>query len=212
MGESLEMYLVTTVLLRESPQQPVPISLLASRLAVTSVSANEMCRKLNERGLVAYQPYKGVTLTADGEKIAQQIISRRRLWGVFLVETLGIGAQEAEELACQLEHITSEHLVAALGAFLERRPAERAAAAGAPLEHGLRSGLPLTACAAGTRALVVSVSAEPMVATFLRAQGIQPDVPVEVLAIGAGGAVLLGLAGGQVALAPAVARCVTVRG
>lgn len=205
MGESLEMYLVMTALLRQEPQQPVPVSLLAGRLAVTAVSANEMCRKLNERGLVCYQPYKGVTLTADGEAVAQQILARRRLWAEFLAGRLGLGPQEADDLACQLEHISSERLVAGLRAFLEQTPAS-AAPGGPP------AALSLAACPPGARTQIAAVSAEPVAAGFLRAQGLRPDAAVEVLAVGSDGAVLLGVEAQRLALAPALAREIWVKG
>lgn len=35
MSESVEMYLVMTALLRQAPDQPVPLSVLASRLGVS---------------------------------------------------------------------------------------------------------------------------------------------------------------------------------
>jgi DtxR family Mn-dependent transcriptional regulator len=210
MSESLEMYLVMTALLRTDAQQPVPVSLLASRLAVTPVSANEMCHKLSERGLVAYQPYKGVTLTETGEALAQQILTRRRLWVVFLVENLGIEPQEADDLACQLEHITSERLVAALKAFLERAPAARPARADIQRADHLPPTQPLSSCTAGTRGQIAGISAEPVLTAFLRAQGIVPGVPAELLVVSSNGAVLLGIADQQVALAPAVAAQITI--
>lgn len=199
MSESIEMYLVMTALLRSEPQQPVPVSLLANKLGVSQVSANEMCHKLDERGLLAYQPYKGVTLTEHGETQAQQILSRRRLWVMFLVENLGIEPEEADDLACQLEHITSERLVTALKAFLEHAPGARQRAFEAVPMHDL------THCTAGTRGVVASVAADPMVAAFLRAQGLVPGMLVEVLAISAEGAVLVGLGNRHVALAPSMA-------
>jgi len=48
-SENIEMYLVRVAQLRQD-DQPVPISQLAQELAVTSVSANEMYRKLVEKG------------------------------------------------------------------------------------------------------------------------------------------------------------------
>ncbi|MCS6839460.1 MAG: FeoA domain-containing protein [Roseiflexus sp.] len=198
MSESVEMYLVMTALLRSAPDQPVPLSLLANKLGVSLVSANEMCHRLEERGLLAYQPYKGVTLTPDGEEWAQRILSRRRLWVIFLVENLGIEPEEADTLACQLEHITSDRLVAALKAFLERDPDARAATGQAPQ--------PLSACTAGTRGVIAAVDAEPTAAAFLTRQGVVPGAEAEVLAVGADGAVLIQVNDHQVALASALAR------
>ncbi len=204
MSESVEMYLVMTALLREAPQQPVAVSLLAGKLGVTQVSANEMCHKLSERGLLAYQPYKGVTLTAAGESQAQAILSRRRLWVVFLVENLGIDPEEADALACQLEHITSERLVTALKAFLERAPGARLAL-GPSSDEAPPPALPLSSWAAGGHGQVVALPSEPGIAGFLRAQGLALGATAEVLVVGADGAVLLSVDGRQLSLAPTVA-------
>lgn len=208
MSESVEMYLVMTALLRRAPDQPVAVSLLAGKLGVTQVSANEMCHRLSERGLLAYQPYKGVTLTAAGETMAQEILSRRRLWVIFLVENLGIDPEEADDLACELEHITSERLVTALKAFLERAPAALGPSV-APA-RAETPGLPLSSCAAATRGVVAVLDLEPAVAAFLQAQGFAPGVEVEVLAAAADGAALIDVGGRQLSLAPALAARITL--
>ena len=67
------MYLITVARLRQA-DQPVPLALLAQELGISPVSANEMCRRLAERALVTYQPYKGVTLTAQGEAMARRVL------------------------------------------------------------------------------------------------------------------------------------------
>ncbi len=209
MSESIEMYLVMTALLRGGPDQPVAVSLLAAKLGVTQVSANEMCHKLSERGLLAYQPYKGVTLTEQGEGQAQQILSRRRLWVIFLVENLGIEPEEADALACQLEHITSERLVTALKAFLERAPAAGGRLLPAPGLAGPPS-TPLTACAAGARGQIAALPAQATTVAFLRAQGLSLGCEAEVLAVGGDGAVLLSVDHHELSLAPAVAAQVAL--
>lgn len=210
MSESVEMYLVMTALLRSAPEQPVAVSQLASRLGVSQVSANEMCHKLSERGLLAYQPYKGVTLTSAGEAQAQQILSRRRLWVIFLVENLGIAPEEADDLACQLEHITSERLVSALKAFLERGPgARRQGAAGALV---VSQGQPLSVCGVGAHGHIGALHLDAASASFLRSQGLEVGAVAEVLAVGSDGAVLVAVDGRQIALAPALAEGVLLVG
>ncbi|WP_129629750.1 metal-dependent transcriptional regulator [Candidatus Oscillochloris fontis] len=209
MSESIEMYLVMTALLRGAPDQPVAVSLLANKLGVTQVSANEMCHKLSERGLMAYQPYKGVTLTETGEEQAQEILSRRRLWVVFLVENLGIEPDEADQLACQLEHITSERLVVALKSFLERPTPARCPYAEQP-EPVIAPPQPLTNCVAGTQGQIVALNVPAMSATFLQAQGVSLGSQAEVLAVGGDGSVLLAVAGHHVSLAAPVATQIMI--
>lgn len=116
-SESIEMYLLQIALLQQHTQ-PVPVPLLAHGLTVSPVSANEMCRKLTGKSLIIYEPYKGVTLTPQGEKLAHRVLRHRRLWEVFLVEKLGIFPTEAEEFACRFEHITPTPLAEKLAAFL----------------------------------------------------------------------------------------------
>ncbi|MEE4194096.1 MAG: Fur family transcriptional regulator, partial [Anaerolineae bacterium] len=63
LSESEEMYVTSIAELVESTgQELVPLSLLASTLNIHAVSANQMIRKLEEYGIVNYQPYKGVVL------------------------------------------------------------------------------------------------------------------------------------------------------
>ncbi len=211
MSESVEMYLVMIALLRED-NQPVPLSLLASKLAISSVSANEMCRKLEERGLVSYQPYKGVTLTDTGEAEAQLVLSRRRLWVIFLVQNLGIEPVEADEIACQLEHITSDKLVESLKDFLEHAPStlHSHAPLRTPPYGQSDKAYPLAACTAGFHGRIAAISANAAIMDFLQAQGIQPDVEFEVLAVGAGGSILLSTGTQHLSLARSVAMQIEV--
>lgn len=201
--------MVMTALLRSMPEQPVAVSLLASRLGVTQVSANEMCHKLSERGLMAYQPYKGVTLTPEGEEQAQQILSRRRLWVIFLVENLGIEPEEADELACQMEHITSERLVNSLRTFLERVPTARI---GSKTAHTSKPGSEqsLNTWSAGMHGYIASITTEPGISAFLHAQGLICGAEAKVLVVGTDGTLLLDIGGRSIALASDVAAHITI--
>ncbi len=118
LSESMEMYLVTVARLQKE-DRPVPLSELAKALDITTVSVNEMCRKLQSTGYLSYQPYKGAKLTAQGEEIANQTLRRHRLWEVFLVEKLQMSPDEANQVACELEHVSPEDLINRLDAYLE---------------------------------------------------------------------------------------------
>jgi DtxR family Mn-dependent transcriptional regulator len=199
------MYLVRTAMLRKGTE-PVPLSLLAQWLEVSPASANEMCRKLAEQGFVAYQPYKGVTLTDEGERLAGRVLKRRHMWKAFLTERLAVEPDEAEDVACRLEHVTSDELVERLATYMQQPAAPEAAPA--PAEN---APLPtLAALAAGQHAQVVRVAADPVVQNFLQAQGIAPGVALHIHAVAADGALLLAVPAGFVTLAASTADYVQV--
>lgn len=81
-------------------------------------SVTDMLKRLSEKKLIHYEKYKGVFLTAKGEKIAMDIVRKHRLWEVFLVEKLKFRWDEVHDIAEQLEHIKSADLVERLDEFL----------------------------------------------------------------------------------------------
>lgn len=116
-NESTEMYLKTIRELIED-NEPVPISALARRLEVSTVSATEMVHRLEDNELVAHIPYKGVRLTEDGRHHAREIIRSHRLWERFLADYLGLAWEKVHDVACQLEHATEDTVTEALAKFL----------------------------------------------------------------------------------------------
>lgn len=91
---------------------------LAEALQTQPASVTDMMKKLLNKKLVHYEPYKGVKLSSNGKKVALQIIRKHRLWEYFLVHTLGFGWEEVHEVAEQLEHVNSSKLIEHLDRFL----------------------------------------------------------------------------------------------
>jgi DtxR family Mn-dependent transcriptional regulator len=173
----MQMYLVTIARLRKNGK-PVPLSELADVLSISPVSVNEMCRKLQDHGLVHYRPYKGATLTQDGERRAFHILRRHRLWEVFLVDKLGFGYEQAHEIACQLEHATPNLLADRLDVFLEHPTVN---SQGEPIPRGEGTHLeriltPLAKLSAGQRGHVIRRDVGDAARTFLDQQGLRPGV------------------------------------
>jgi DtxR family Mn-dependent transcriptional regulator len=117
-SESVEMYLKTVAELG-GESEPVSIGRVAERLGISPVSANEMMKRLGESDYIDHLPYKGVTLTENGRRLANSVIRRQRLWECFLVQRLNIDWAKAYELACDLEHATAPEVTEALAAFLD---------------------------------------------------------------------------------------------
>jgi DtxR family Mn-dependent transcriptional regulator len=116
-SESMEMYLKTVAEIG-GIREPVPIGRVAERMEVTSVSANEMMKRLAAQGLIEHLPYKGVKLTRAGCRLANNVIRRQRLWECFLVDKLGMNWAQSHELACDLEHATAAAVAEALANYL----------------------------------------------------------------------------------------------
>ena len=163
--------------------QPASIPALAERLNVSAVAANEMIRKLEKDGLVTYQPYKGVSLTPEGETQALNVVRRHRLWERFLVDVLEMPLEEAHQEACSLEHASSPDLTDRLAQFLGTPDT-------CPHGHAVPSvsgevteeaGTPLSALAMGQTATVLRVPEdEPGMLTYLSQLGLGPDAEVAV--------------------------------
>jgi len=88
----------------------VSVTALARRQSVSPASASAMVKKLAALGLAEHQPYRGITLTRSGEKVAVEVIRHHRLLELYLAETLGLRIDEVHDEAERLEHVISEEL------------------------------------------------------------------------------------------------------
>jgi len=91
---------------------------LAERLGVTPGSVSAMVRKLSELGLVEHERYHGVRLTAQGRRVALEVLRHHRLIELFLAEDLGMPWDRVHAEAEVLEHVLSEDLEQLISARL----------------------------------------------------------------------------------------------
>lgn len=91
---------------------------LANHLKAKPASITDMLKKLKRRKLVHYKPYQGFRLSANGNKVAIEIIRRHRLWEFFLSDKLKFNWDEVHEMAEQLEHLSNKKLIDKLDEFL----------------------------------------------------------------------------------------------
>ena len=98
----------------------VPMGQLANALGVVPGTATTMVKALSDSGLVNYEPYAGVRLTAAGQKLAALVLRRHRLMELFLVKVLDMSWAEVHEEAEHLEHAASDRLIDRIDAMLGR--------------------------------------------------------------------------------------------
>jgi DtxR family Mn-dependent transcriptional regulator len=213
-SEAEEMYLITIArAIEDGEAEPIPTSLVARELGVSGVSVNQMIRKLATRGFITYEPYRGVTLTDTGRSIALSTLRRRRLWGVFLAEQLGMSPGRADDVACDLEHVTPDDVADLLSGFLghpESGPTGRLIPSGVS-RPATPATDPLSSLGAGTHATVVAIALTDPLESFAVDQGFTYGATVEVLGVGAGGDRIVAVSGACVHLGLELADGILVK-
>jgi DtxR family Mn-dependent transcriptional regulator len=113
-SQTVENYL-KTIFLAQAGQadagELVPMGQIASALGVVPGTATTMVKTLAESGLVSYEPYMGVRLTAAGERLASRVLRRHRLIELFLVKVLEMSWTEVHDEAERLEHAVSDRVI-----------------------------------------------------------------------------------------------------
>jgi DtxR family transcriptional regulator, Mn-dependent transcriptional regulator len=109
MNRSTEDYLKSIYHL-QSGNDPVATSVLAKRLGIGDGSVTAMVKKLSAKRFIRYEPYRGVTLTETGRRVALKMMRRHRLWEMFLVKFLVYTWDEVHEEAERFEHVISDEM------------------------------------------------------------------------------------------------------
>lgn len=99
-------------------EEKFSVSQLAQQMQVAVSTASENVRRLTELGLVAHEPYRGVTLTKTGMTLALKMVRKHRLLETYLHQRLGFNWDEVHEEAEILEHAASERLIEHIDADL----------------------------------------------------------------------------------------------
>jgi DtxR family Mn-dependent transcriptional regulator len=84
---------------------------LSRELGVVPGSITNTVENLERKGLVIHEPYKGVKLTENGQKIASSILRRHRLAERLLTDFLHLDWSEVHDPACKLEHALSPEIL-----------------------------------------------------------------------------------------------------
>ncbi|HKO27602.1 MAG TPA: metal-dependent transcriptional regulator [Solirubrobacteraceae bacterium] len=164
--------------------EAVSTNALADRLGVTAASASGMVKRLGELGLVEHQPYRGVSLTDDGRRVALEVMRHHRLLELYLVETLGVPWDRVHQEAEVLEHVLSEELeeliAAKLGDPTHDPHGDPIPTRDLRIEEGTTQSL--QALDVGARGTLARVSdSDPEMLRFLAEHGIAPGDPLEVV-------------------------------
>lgn len=93
---------------------------MAARLGVSQPTVAKMLKRLATAGLVEQVPYRGVFLTGEGEKLAEESRERHHIVETFLL-ALGISPDTARRDAEGIEHHVSDETLAIFQQFYQSR-------------------------------------------------------------------------------------------
>src|SRR5262245_46033341 len=101
---------------------------IAGALKISQASVTNMVQRLDTEGLIKYEKYRGLILTAAGIKLARRIAQRHKLLSEFL-RLLGVDDRVIDHDVEGMEHHISPSTLRAIAMLtqqLQRRPALRA--------------------------------------------------------------------------------------
>jgi DtxR family transcriptional regulator, Mn-dependent transcriptional regulator len=154
---------------------------IAQHLSIAPASVSGMVQRLADQGLVAYERYRGVRLTAAGRRAALRTLRRHRVIEAYLVQALGYGWDTVHEEAERLEHSASDTLIDRMAAAIGE-PVTDPHGAPIPTREGTIDETPhesLADAKVGARKRVVRVGDEdPRMLRYLDSLGLRPGVEV----------------------------------
>lgn len=187
---------------------------LAMMMKVGLGTVTNTVAMLERRGYIQHEPYRGVTLTDGGRKIALDVIRRHRLAERLVTDILHMDWDKAHEAACKLEHGLDSSVI---------RPLEKALGHPRTCPHGnplptkcgsLRQdeSVPLAEFKPGQVGIVSKIVDETQeLLQYLSSIGLAPGTRIEVKqAPQPGELIIVEVAGSEMSLGRHAAACVHV--
>jgi DtxR family Mn-dependent transcriptional regulator len=181
--EAVEDYAKAIYALAQRREGPVGTSALAGRLGVSPASVTAMLKRMHAMKLVTHEPYRGVTLTAAGEKVALEVMRHHRLLEAYLAEALGMPWDRVHDEAEVLEHYISEELEERIATALgdPNRDPHGDPIPDRELVLGDEEGVALVELELGESGTFSRVSdSDPEMLRYLAEQGIRPGAELRV--------------------------------
>ncbi|WP_049924620.1 metal-dependent transcriptional regulator [Halopiger djelfimassiliensis] len=187
LSDVMEDYLKVIYQLQRGDDERIKTSAIAEELDVTSPTVTSMLEKLEERGLVDREKYRGVTLTDEGETVALEVVRHHRLLEAYLTEHLDYDWSEVHAEADRLEHHISEDFEARVADALGDPEVDPHGSPipSADLEPPDRpAGRSVTEFSEGDTVVVEEVAdRDSEILSYLADHGVEPGVELEIVEI-----------------------------
>jgi len=157
---------------------------LVKMLNIVPGTVTNTVERLEKRGLVRHEVYRGVKLTDEGKAIALQVLRRHRLSERLLSDVLHMNWDQIHEAACQLEHGITEEVAENIEKLLEQ---PQTCPHGNPIPTmaggiATKTTMPLSNLSIGEEGTVTNITDEKQTALeYIKKLGLKPGAHVKVV-------------------------------
>jgi Mn-dependent DtxR family transcriptional regulator len=123
MYESREMYLETILVLKKRKGQVRSID-IARELEFSKPSVSRAMGILKDDDFIVMDESGHIELTEKGKEKAKDIYEKHKALTTFLIETIEVSPEIAEEDACRIEHVISDETFEGIKRFLRKKDIE----------------------------------------------------------------------------------------
>lgn len=109
LSPSYEDYIETIYELAQHGDGSVRSTDIANAMGFSKASVARATKNLREQGYITQKHYGEITLTPQGKKYGEHIMTRHRVLRAFLINVLGVSSKRANDEACKMEHTISEN-------------------------------------------------------------------------------------------------------
>lgn len=120
LSKSLEEYIKTMYILKMDNGE-IRVTDIANYIGCSKPSVNKAIKQLKIEGLVEYETYGEIELTAEGKKLAKKILEAYDITYLFLNEILHVKGDLAEDEAKEMKNILSDDTLNKLAKFTHEK-------------------------------------------------------------------------------------------
>ena len=92
---------------------------ISKAMGVSRASVAEALKKLVTNNFITYNQQNKITLTDEGRKIAQEVVSKHTVLQMFF-ESIGLSKEEASLNACKVEHVITQNAFDKISKYIEK--------------------------------------------------------------------------------------------
>ena len=115
-SKSLEEYIKAMYILKMDKGE-IRVTDIANSLGCSKPGVNKAIKQLKLEGLVEYETYGEIELTAEGNKLAKKILEAYDITYLFLNEILHVDSKSAKEQAKDMKNILSDDTINKLAKY-----------------------------------------------------------------------------------------------